>query len=390
VRMANNDHLAVLSEGVGAWNEWRARTQDVRPDLCGADLEAAKLTHVNLSGALLTSANFRKADLSGASLANAHGGRADFAEATLDDASLVESYFVQSSFHKASLRRANLRRVRFWDSVDLRQADLREVDLEDGSLMTANLTEAKLGGARLFRTDLSYANLSQANLSGALLLRAQLVGTNLQRAVLEDCNVFGVSTWDLDLTDSVQRNLIITYPGSPHITVDNLEVAQFIHLLASNVRIRQVIDTITSKVVLVLGRFTSERKLVLDALRDELRKRDYLPVIFDFDVPKSRDLTETISLLAGMARFVIADLTDAKSLPQELSAIVPTLPSLAVQPLLLAGTREYAMFEHFRRYPWVLPVYEYDDADGLIASLSQRVVDPADEKARQLQPPSVG
>ena len=33
------------------------------------------------------------------------------------------------------------------------------------------------------------------------------------------------------------------------------------------------IDTITSKVVLILGRFTEERKKVLDALGDELRKR---------------------------------------------------------------------------------------------------------------------
>ena len=37
-----------------------------------------------------------------------------------------------------------------------------------------------------------------------------------------------------------------------------------------------MIDTITSKVVLILGRFTAERKAVLDALREELSKRHYL------------------------------------------------------------------------------------------------------------------
>ena len=70
--------------------------------------------------------------------------------------------------------------------------------------------------------------------------------------------------------------------------------------------------------MLILGRFTDERKAVLDALRDELRKRDYLPILFDFDKPTSRNTVETITLLARTARFVIADISDAKSVLQEL------------------------------------------------------------------------
>jgi hypothetical protein len=37
---------------------------------------------------------------------------------------------------------------------------------------------------------------------------------------------------------------------------------------------------------------------VLDALREELRKRNYLPILFDFNAPATRDITETVSLLA--------------------------------------------------------------------------------------------
>ncbi len=172
--------------------------------------------------------------------------------------------------------------------------------------------------------------------------------------------------------------------GESPIQVDNLEVAQFIYLLLNNQKIRSVIDTITSKVVLILGRFTPERKVVLDAIRDELRKRDYLPVLFDFEKPASRNLTETVSTLAHMARFVIADITDAKSIPQELMAIVPNMPSVPVQPLLLASQQEYGMFEHFRNFPWVLEEVLYDDQQTLLAELSGKVIAPAEAKAKEL------
>jgi hypothetical protein len=123
---------------------------------------------------------------------------------------------------------------------------------------------------------------------------------------------------------ATQQNLVITPEGEPEITVDNIEVAQFVYLLLYNQKIR-AIDAITSKAVLILGRFTHERKAVLDALRHELRKRDYLPILFDFDVPATRDITETVTLLARMSRFIIADLTDPSSIPKELEAVVPQL-----------------------------------------------------------------
>jgi hypothetical protein len=149
-----------------------------------------------------------------------------------------------------------------------------------------------------------------------------------------------------------------------------------------NEKIRDVIDTITSKAVLILGRFTDKRKAVLDALREELRKRDYLPILFDFNVPATRDITETISLLARMARFVVADITDARSIPQELAGIVPDLPSVPVQPLLLEGSNEYGMFEHFKRYSWVLETYRYPSSERLIAGLSEHVIGPPENYAR--------
>jgi hypothetical protein len=82
---------------------------------------------------------------------------------------------------------------------------------------------------------------------------------------------------------------------------------------------------------------------------------------------------------------VIADITDAKSIPQELMIIVPNLPSVPIQPLILESQHEYGMFEHFTRFPWVLPVYNYIDQTSLLQSLKEKVLDPAEQKAKDLE-----
>src|SRR5207237_2900154 len=138
--------------------------------------------------------------------------------------------------------------------------------------------------------DLREANLSRADLSDAILDRANLTG----------CFIYAIAAWNVHLEETIQSSMIITKDYEPTITVDNLEVAQFIYLLLNNKKIRDVIDSITSKVVLILGRFTSERKVVLDALRNELSRQNYTPVLFDFEKPVSRDLTDTVSTLAHL------------------------------------------------------------------------------------------
>jgi hypothetical protein len=76
--------------------------------------------------------------------------------------------------------------------------------------------------------------------------------------------------------------------------------------------------------------------------------RNYANVTtFDFDNPASQDLTATVSTLAHLARFIIADLTDPSSIPYELATVVPTTP-VPVQPILLSGNSEFAMFSDLR------------------------------------------
>jgi len=270
-------------------------------------------------------------------------------------------------------------------------------NLPFADLSGADLSGANLSGANLQQAHLSWANLAGANLTGANLGMAQLVETDLTDADVTGCYIFGISAWGLKLGGTKQQNLVITSHGrhsgqilrlgeeaEPEITVDNIEVAQFIHLMLHNEKIRDVIDTLTSKAVLILGRFTDERKVVLDALREELRKRDYLPILFDFEKPRSRDTDETITLLARMAGFVIADISDAKAVLQELRAIVPDLPSLPVQPIILATQEEPGMFDFYRHRPSFLTVYRYADQEQLLADLGDKVIRPAELKVREL------
>jgi hypothetical protein len=342
--MANEEHLKILKQGVEVWNRWRRENPDVRPDLSRADLSG--VIHIDWDG----------------------GGGG----------------FVLTDLRRADLHGANLR------AANLSLTDLREADLSRANLSGTDFQSAILSGAHLSRTYLGEANLRWADLSGADLHYADLseailIGTNFSGAKLAGCRVFGVSAWKLKLEGASQANLIISDHDEPVITVDNLQVAQFIYLLLNNKEIRDIIDTITSKVVLILGRFTPERKKILDAIRDALRRRDYLPVLFDFEKPGSRDLTETLSILAHMAHFIIADITDAKSIPAELERIVPGLPSVPVQPLIATSDYEYALFEHIRRYSWVLETYQYDSLDELLDVLKERVIDPAELKAKELK-----
>jgi uncharacterized protein YjbI with pentapeptide repeats len=365
--MANPDHVALLQASVKKWNSWRLSNRDVLPDLRLADLSGATLSKVNLSKAKLNGADLFRADLSEANLSQADLYGASLRRANLYGADLSNADLSDADVSSANLVRANL------VGANLTIADLSNADLSESDLSGADLTVSNLTRTDLTRADLSGADLSEADLSLAYLISATLVRTNLTKANLTGCWVYGLAAWDVQLEGATQKDLVITTQGEPLVTVDNLEVAQFIYLLLNNQKIRHVIDTITSKVVLILGRFTPDRKPILDAIRDELRKRDYLPVLFDFEKPSNRDITETVSTLAHMARFVIADLSDPKSIPQELAHVAPLLPSVPIMPLIVRPQKEYAMFEHFFGFRHVLKPFRYRD-----------------ERKRQRKPPVPG
>lgn len=164
--MANKKHLTILKSGVKAWNKWREKTPEVRPDLSATDLGWAVARKAGLIEADLNGANLFATILSG-----------------------------------ADLRRADLRRA------DLRKTDFRRVNLEAADINGANLREADLRGADLRGADLSWAALSGAILIGADLSRTILIGADLSGALLGEANLsqaftgYSVFT-DIDLSQT--------------------------------------------------------------------------------------------------------------------------------------------------------------------------------------------
>lgn len=397
--MANPEHLRLLGRGVEAWNSWRKENPDLEPDLSGAPLAGAQLADVYLSRT-----NLAGADFSGANLSAANLGKANLADATLSGANLNRAILSVADLSRAKLVNAYLMDA-YLNGTKLEGADLSEADLRGAHLTNADLTGATLRGTRLRGANLTMARLDGATIAGASLVEAKLnrakmtnatitdsdlqrsnwVQTNLQGAAIANCNIYGINAWSLELQETTQIDLVVTRDDEATVTVDDLEVAQFIYLILNNQKIRNVINTITSKAVLILGRFTAERKQVLDAVRERLRQLDYLPILFDFEKPDSRDLQETVTTLARLSRFVVADITDPKSIPQELTGIVRDLPSLPVQPLLQEGHAPWAMYGHIAMFPWVLPLHRYADQTGLLADFKEKVIDPAEAKVREVE-----
>jgi hypothetical protein len=177
--------------------------------------------------------------------------------------------------------------------------------------------------------------------------------------------------------------------GESSVTVDDIEVAQFVYLLLHNEKINGIIDTVGKKAVLILGRFTSERKAVLDAIRRRLRDLDYVPMVFDFERPTERDFTETIKTLAGMSLFIIADVTNPKSSPLELQAIVPDY-MVPLVPIQQDDEKPFSMLADLQnKYGgesgWVLDLLKYDTVDNLLGAMESAVIKPALERADYLR-----
>jgi len=410
--MANQQQLTILKQGADVWNKWRGEHPDADVDLSKADLSninlieafagsrfpsfhRANLGGAHLGKANLSESNFHKADLAGADLSEADLRGADLSEAYLKGADLRKANLMGARLSEADLRGANLSFANLTEThindanlstAHLIETILRKANLKNADLKGADFILADLRDANLSKTYLKAADLSMADLRGANLTAAILVGTKIEKAKLSGSSVYAVNVCDLEGEFEEQNDLVVSPHGSPMISVDNIKIAQFIHLILNNEEIRDVIDITTSKLVLILGHFVPlDRKVILDALRSKLRENDFLPIVFDFDRSTEKDFTETIKALAGLAYFVIADITNLESSSLELQVTIPDY-QVPLTPIIQKGENPFSMMTDLQKeYSWVLDTLTYESPEALTTALKSAVIDPAIKKYNELR-----
>ena len=305
--------------------------------------------------------------------------------AVLCGAKARDANFSEANCRQAHFERADCRDALFLDGAYLAQASLREADFRGALMAEANLSQANLWRTLLDGADLSHANLSDAildetSLRGASLRGARVLGTFVRRVRMDE--------------DTNQRELLVDLhvawdrqPGEMVVftEVDDLRVAQFHNIVDEPGAVGKLLAATTQRVVLILGRFTPRRKVVLKALARALGKRGKIAIIFDFPTPSQREISDTVRFIAGMSEFIVVDLTAASSVPLELQATAPDL-MVPVLPIIQSNHRAFAMFSDLqRRYFWIQPTLQYRSVAELVHHVDDAIIARAQHAAQLIR-----
>lgn len=330
--MTTKDTLKILEQGYEVWNEWRKKNNDFIPNLRFVKLQGFDFSNYNLGNV-----DFSAADLS---------------DCKFIDASLWWTIFVNANLTNATIESTNP--LRFHDPFF---------------------------GLNIRWSNFSSCNLTNAKLSYNLFECSQFIKTNLSGADISNNRIYGINVWDI-LTDekTKQDNLIVTASGEPLFIVDNLELAQFIDFFLNSEKIKDIIDLTSNSLVLILGSFTSGDKIILSRVKEELLRKNLVPVIYDFSKPNKRSHTETVSLIAHLSKFIVGDLTNQRSIPHELATIIPRLPSVPFIPICKKDYIPYGMFEDFKSYKNVCDIQFYQNENEINEKFIHTIINFADNK----------
>lgn len=199
------EYIELLSRGAKAWNEWRINYP----------FKAPCLREVNFVNAFSGSGfynlpefygvNFSDVDFNCSSFRNSTFCDCTFDGAKITFSDLVDAYFQSCTFKNVNMRVCKIGSAHFIDCI-----------FEDSDLSYCSAENTSFHGS-------SFKNTALENIS--------FVKSDFSNTVLDGCRVYGISSWNLNLDNSEQRNLVITKKNEPEITVDNIELAQFLYLM---------------------------------------------------------------------------------------------------------------------------------------------------------------
>lgn len=386
-----------LKDGVAAWNQWRAAHPEMEPDLEGADLEGIDLgclyhrpesensyeeneRAIDLHSVRLMGANLRRANLRGANLSAAKLMDADLTGAFLDRANLAWADFDNATLNKATAHWARAQHA-YMVGTKLVRAKLEFADLTGSDLSLARCEHANLTGAWLSFCDLTNADFACADRRGAHLNYARLVETKLPGADLTGAFVYGIAAWNLNTENATQFDLVITPRDEPEITVDRIEIAQFVYLLVNNERIRDAIDTLGRKCVLLLGRFRGPGWDVLQTLKNALRARGFVPMLFTFGPEERKSRLDTVETLALLSRLVVADITDPRAVIGELARIEKHMARVPVEIVIKEPEKPGAMLDGVLSAGAAM--HRFRDVTHLVDLLDTAILPRAEDKSAE-------
>jgi uncharacterized protein YjbI with pentapeptide repeats len=351
---------AVSERDLYAWNAWRRRHRKERLDLRRIVIRGKYLGGLDLSNCVLDGAELERTDLRSADLRGSSFRRTDLSLSNLGGAQCDGA-----SFHDTNLFAVYAGGCSFTGST------FRGAHLAEANLLQANFTDATFVNTDFERARLDRAVLKGTTIRACNLGHASFVDTRLEDTLIADCAAPYVNAKRIRIgADVEQRELFLGHTiravgaglYSRRITASDLRMASFLGELEMPNCLTHLINAGNDYLVLILGRFSNEGRGVLQALERNVWSCGRIPLVFDFAGPTQRKLVDAVRFFACLSQFIIVDLSNPRSVPFELQAVVPQL-AIPLVPVIRRGSEPFAMFSDLTRtYPWVLPVLSYSSA----------------------------
>jgi uncharacterized protein YjbI with pentapeptide repeats len=267
----------------------------------------------------------------------------------------------------------------FAEGLNLRNTVFEAAHFEEGDFSRADFTGASFRSTRFNKTILTGANFDGATFVNCNLNRINLVGASFRVKEISETVVYGIAAWDLQTSDQMKQSKLVierTYDlysdiiqqGKVPLMVDDIELAQFVYYLSNHKKMRDALNILNDKGVLLLGRFKDGGLERLYSIRERLQSKGYMAMIFDFARPDNLSLTETVVTMAGLSKFVVVDLSGS-SVPAELQSILSQIK----KPILAFGNA-YPLFPDVDDKTDVLTIEGGDDSK-LLNDLEERLPD---------------